>query len=110
MSSERPFYAVLLYPQAVEALGAAITPHLREGDLGPHLVCKQINTSGALFELRFDGQGANGKPVEIEMMLPHGFIRMVLSVRGEDSFGFSPGRFAPPSPGGEAPGDPASGQ
>lgn len=94
MSGERPVYAVLLFPQAVEALGDAIAPYLRTERFGPHLVGKRISSTGPYFELAFDGQSPDGRPVEIQMMLPHGFIRMVFSVQGEGRFGFEPGRYA----------------
>lgn len=88
MTADHPFYAVLLFPQAVEALGTAIASYIRSGDFGPHIVCKQVSTSGPYFEMTFDGEDKDGKPVEIEVMLPHAFIRMVLSVRDEGGFGF----------------------
>lgn len=88
MSADQPFYAVLLFPQAIEALGNAIAGYLRDGDLGPHLVCKRIDATGAFFEMVFDGRDPQGKPVDIEVMVPHNFIRMVMSVRGEGGFGF----------------------
>lgn len=94
MSTDRPLYAVLLFPQAVEALGDAIAPYLRSERFGPHLIGKRINSTGPYFELAFDGQNADGQPVEIQMMLPHGFIRMVFSVHGEGRFGFEPGRYS----------------
>lgn len=88
MTVEHPFYAVLLFPQAVETLGTAIASHIRSGDFGPHIICKQINATGPFFEMKFDGEDKDGKPVEIEVMVPHAFIRMVLSVRGDGGFGF----------------------
>lgn len=87
MPTEHPFYAVLLFPQAVETLGAAIASHIRTGAFGPHIVCKAISANGPFFEMVFEGL-SEGRPVEIEVMVPHGFVRMVLSVRGEGSFGF----------------------
>lgn len=88
MNAEQPFYAVLLFPQAVEALGGAIATHIRSGAFGPHVVCRQIGSSGPFFEMVFEGTEGDGQPVEIEVMIPHAFVRMVLSVRGEGVFGF----------------------
>lgn len=87
MTTEHAFYAVLLFPQAVETLGAAIASHIRTGTFGPHIICKTISANGPFFEMIFDGH-SEGRPVEIEVMVPHSFVRMVLSVRGEGSFGF----------------------
>lgn len=89
MSNESSSVAVLLFPQAVEAIAGALGGHIREGDFGPHILCRQVNSNGPYFEMLFDGQDASGRPVEMEVMLPHGYIRMVMSVRGEDSFGFA---------------------
>ena len=88
MTADHSFYAVLLFPQAVETLGTAIASHIRSGDFGPHIVCKQISATGPFFEMTFDGEDKDGKSVEIEVMIPHTFIRMVLSVRGDGGFGF----------------------
>lgn len=88
-SNENPSVAVLLFPQAVEAIGGALGGHIRDGDLGPHILCRQVNANGPYFEMLFDGQDAAGRSVEMEVMVPHGYIRLVMSVRGEDSFGFA---------------------
>src|SRR6185312_15577596 len=37
-----PNYAVFLFPQAVESLGPAIKPYLREAPVGQHIVCAEI--------------------------------------------------------------------
>lgn len=88
MNAGQPFYAVLLFPQAVEALGGAIAKHIRDGAYGPHMVCRRIGSSGPFFEIVFEGTDGDDRPVDIEVMIPHGFVRMVLSVRGEGVFGF----------------------
>ena len=47
--TETPYYAVFLYPQAVEVLGEPIKPYLVDGPGGPHILCAEIDSSGALF-------------------------------------------------------------
>lgn len=89
MSNDQPSVAVLLFPQAVEAIAGALGGHIREGELGPHILCRQVNSNGPYFEMIFDGQDAAGRAVEMEVMVPHGYIRLVMSVRGDDSFGFA---------------------
>jgi len=42
-------YAVFLFPQAIEMLGEPIKPYLRDAPGGPHIVCAEIDASGALF-------------------------------------------------------------
>ena len=83
-------YAVFFFPQALEALGDAITPYLVEGGGGTHLLCREIDTGGALIEMTLDGMAANGDVVELEIMVPSSMVRMIVSVRGEEAFGFGP--------------------
>ena len=83
-----PNYAVFLFPQAIEALGPAIKPYLREAPVGPHIVCAEIDASGALFEMTLIGQGPNGQPLELEIMVPSSMVKLVMSMHGEHEIGF----------------------
>ena len=83
-------YAVFFFPQALEALGDAIKPYLVEGQGGLHVLCREIDTAGALIEMTLDGQSADAKPMQIELMVPHSMVRMVVSARGDGLFGFAP--------------------
>ena len=87
--SDKPMYAVFLHPQAVETLGEAIKPYLTETAGGPHLICAELDTGGALCEMLLHGKDANGAAVEVELMLPLGMIMLVVSVRNNGAaFGF----------------------
>jgi hypothetical protein len=83
-------YAVFLHPQGLESLGAAIKPYLVEGPAGPHLLCAEVDSGGALFEMTLHGKDAQGKRVEVELMVPTGMVMLVVSVRRDESFGFGP--------------------
>ncbi|MBL8298614.1 MAG: hypothetical protein JNN30_09740 [Rhodanobacteraceae bacterium] len=83
-------YAVFLYPQAVEALGEPIKPFLLDGSGGPHIVCAEIDTSGPLFVMTLAGKDARGAPSELEIMVPHAMIRLVISVHSDQGIGFAP--------------------
>ena len=83
-------YAVFFFPQALEALGDAIKPYLVEGQGGLHVLCREIDTAGALIEMTLDGQSADGKSMQIELMVPQSMVRMVVSARGDSLFGFAP--------------------
>jgi hypothetical protein len=89
VSNPHPMVAVLLFPQAVEHIAGALGGHIREGELGPHILCREVNTNGPYFEMIFDGRDSAGKPVEMQVMVPHGYIRLVMAVRGDDPFGFA---------------------
>ena len=91
-------YAVFLFPQALESLGEAIKPYLVEGLGGVHVLCKEIDTAGALIEMTLEGQTADGAVVSIELMVPGSMVRMIVSARSDGAFGFGPRKtVAPPS-------------
>jgi len=83
-------YAVFLYPQALEILGEAILPYLHDGPHGPHVLCGAIDTGGALIDMTLTGRTADGQDVEIELMIPTGMVRMIVSARSDAMFGFGP--------------------
>ena len=83
-------YAVFFFPQALEALGEAIKPYLQDGSAGPHVVCHGIDTAGSLIELSLDGTTRDGQRVELELMVPSGMVRMIVSAHSDDVFGFGP--------------------
>ena len=83
-------YAVFFFPPALDALGEAIKPYLVEGMGGAHLLCREIDTGGALIEMTLDGLDDQGAAVELEIMVPSNMVRMIVSVRGDEAFGFGP--------------------
>jgi hypothetical protein len=87
--SEETQYAIYLHANALEALGEPIKPYLTQGPNGPHIVCTELDTGGALAEMCVQVNNAEGKPVVTEVMIPVGMIRMVVSIGGfDDRFGF----------------------
>lgn len=88
-------YAVFFFPQALEALGDAIKPYLVEGPTGAHVLCKEIDTGGALIEMTLQAPAADGKPSMIELMVPGSMVRMIVSAHSDGSFGFGPRKVAP---------------
>ena len=83
-------YAVYLHENAIEALGPAITPYLSQGPSGPHILCEELDTGGALCEMVVNLKDAEGRSVRTDVMLPVAMIRLVLSVgRIGDGFGFT---------------------
>ncbi|MDX1549741.1 hypothetical protein [Novilysobacter spongiicola] len=83
-------YAIFFFPQAIEALGEAIKPYLQgEGD-GAHVICRNVDTGGALAKMVLDGRTTSGAAVELELMVPTSMVRMVVSARSDESFGFGP--------------------
>ena len=81
-------YAVFFYPPALEALGDAIKPYLQEGPLGPHVSCREVDTSGAFIEMTIEGQNAQGEKLALELMVPGSMVRMIVSAHSDNEFGF----------------------
>ena len=88
-------YAVFFFPQALEALGEAIKPYLVEGPAGAHVLCKEIDTGGALIEMTLEVHAADGKSSLIELMVPGSMVRMIVSAHSDGSFGFGPRKAEP---------------
>lgn len=85
---DRSAFAVFLHQQAIDALGAAIKPYLIDSPAGPHLQCVEVDSGGALFEMTLVGKNAEGQSVEVELMLPIAMVKLVVSVKRDDDFGF----------------------
>ena len=83
-----PGYAVFFFPPALEALGDAIKPYLRDGPDGPHVPCREVDTAGAFVELTMQGETPDGQSVVVEVMVPTNMVRMIASVRSDTDFGF----------------------
>lgn len=81
-------YAVFFFPPALEALGDAIKPYLQDGPVGPHVPCREVDTGGAFIEMTLQGQAPDGRPVELELMVPGNMVRMIVSAHSDNEFGF----------------------
>jgi len=52
-------------------------------------MCREIDTGGAFCELELAGNTPEGKPLDVQLMIPTGMIRLVISTAGtEIDFGF----------------------
>ena len=89
-------YAVFFFPPALEALGDAIKPYLQDGPIGPHVLCREIDTGGSLIEMALDGISSEGASVQIELMVPGSMVRMIVSSQSDGTFGFGPRMQAAP--------------
>lgn len=94
--NEAAGYAVFFFPQALEALGDAIKPYLQDGPGEPHVLCAEIDTAGALIEMTLEGRAPDGKPIALQLMVPTGMVRMIVSAHSDAAFGFTP-RIATPA-------------
>jgi len=83
-------YFVFFHPQALEALGNPIKPYLLGEGENQHILCREVDTGGALIEMTLAGQTPDGKTVQIELMVPGSMVRMIVSAHGDEQFGFQP--------------------
>lgn len=83
-------YEVFFFPQALDALGEAIKPYLIDGPAGAHVLCTEIDTGGALLEMTIAGTTPDGKPLQLELMVPTSMVRMIVSAHSDGAFGFGP--------------------
>jgi hypothetical protein len=83
-------YIVFFFPQALEALGEPIKPYLLGTPGNEHVLCREVDTGGALIEMTLSGQTQDGKTVQIELMVPNSMVRMIVSAHGDEQFGFRP--------------------
>lgn len=81
-------YAVYLVDKVAEVLGPAVQPFLKSDASGDHFLATEVDTGGPLCELTLTGQDAEGKEMTVEIMIPMGMIRMVMSTVSDGKFGF----------------------
>lgn len=81
-------YTVFFFAPALEALGDAIKPYLRDGPGGPHVPCREVDTGGAFVEMTLQGQALDGRPIAMELMVPGNMVRMIVSTHSDNDFGF----------------------
>lgn len=86
--TDQTMYAVFMHPAALDALGEPIKPFLTDGPHGPHVVCREIDSGGAFFEMLLEGTAADGREIELELMIPTAMVRMVVSTHSDGAFGF----------------------
>src|SRR5690606_5594640 len=93
--------AVVFVPPSPEALGDAIRPDLQSGDgPDPHVVCSEIDAAGAFVEMTIAGRTPDGREASLELLVPSGMVRVIVSSQQSGDFGFRP--HTPSLPGAKA--------
>ena len=90
-------YAVFFHEAALEALGEAIKPYLRDSPRGAHVQCDGIDTGGSLLEMSLRRENRDGRWTVVELMVPTSMVRMIVSCQSDGTFGFGP-RETEPAP------------
>lgn len=97
-------YSVYFFPQALEVLGDDAKMFLNGEGERAHVICREIDTAGSLLEMTLDCQGPDGEAIEVELMVPSNMVRLIISTRGDGSFGFRPRTGGEPATAGTIPG------
>jgi hypothetical protein len=88
--SEQRIYAVYFHIASLDVLGDAITPYLTDAPEGKHLRCKEIDSAGGFFQSSLAGTSADGKPLDVDLLVPSSMIRLVVSASSSEiEFGFT---------------------
>lgn len=67
-------------------LGEVARPWLQVGDLGAYLLCKKVDSEGAYFQMTVELESKDDDEVEIEMNVPHHFIKGFFCVKDASAF------------------------
>src|SRR3546814_19462845 len=59
---------------------------------------RSIDTGGALLEMTLHDQDSQDRYVALELMVPTSMVRMIVSTRSDETFGFGPHVAAKPAP------------
>lgn len=81
-------YAVVLYEGAVEELGRIISLWIKRGEMGSYILAKKIDPNGPYFHLSIENTWPDGTMSEMELQLPHRFIKAVLYAADIKRLGF----------------------
>lgn len=81
-------YSVYLVDKAADALGPIVAPFLKKDDSGDHFIASEVDTGGSFCELTLHGQSAEGTPLNVEIMIPMGMIRLIISDTLQERIGF----------------------
>lgn len=82
-------YAVALRDGAAEELGPAFTTLLlhKTKDQYYFLACK-IDPNGSYFHMTIAQDGPDGKPADMDIQIPHHYVKYVLSAADMKALGF----------------------
>ncbi len=77
MLKEESIWGVVFTNNGLEELGEEIQPYLSEESHGRYILCKEVDMSQPYLRVLIDYQYSDGSPFEIEMYIPHRYIKLV---------------------------------
>ena len=87
MSSSK-VYAVVLFDQAAEELGQLVTLWLKRSAIGCYIYAKKIDPNGHYFHMWLEDAAPDGSTLEMELQLPHQFVKAVFYAADVKRIGF----------------------
>ncbi len=81
-------YAVVLYDQAVEELGNLVALWLKRSDMGSYIYAKKVDPNGPFFHMLLEHTAPDGVTREMELQIPHGFVKAIFYAADVKSIGF----------------------
>ena len=80
---------VLLFDEAIVALGEAIKPYLSEGPIGHFIYCRSATQVGSFMDMVFDASRSGGRIKEdMRVSIPAHFVKFVVSAENDLPIGF----------------------
>ena len=90
MPSKKRVISVVLSEQGAVDLGGVLKLWLKSGGLfGPYVNCKSIDPNGPYFVMIIEEQ-AGSEIVDIEVQIPHGYVKAVIHAPALKKLGFVP--------------------
>lgn len=89
MSSPK-VYAVILFETAADELGRLVALWLKRSEMGSYIYAKEINPDGPYFHMVLEHTGPDGIAHEMELRIPHAFVKAIFHSADKKSLGFLP--------------------
>ena len=81
-------YAVVLFDGAADELGNLAALWLRRSDVGCYIYAKKIDPNGPYFQMWLENSAPDGSNLEMELQLPHQFVKAVFYAADVKRLGF----------------------
>lgn len=87
-------YGVLLTDEGWSQLEEALTPYTSQGEIGKYIYCKNVHPDGPYFVIEATAHNRpstfqpEGSSLDVEMLIPHRFVKFVISASDKAHIGF----------------------
>lgn len=88
--SKSKVYAVVLFETAAEELGSLVAIWLKRSEMGSYLYAKKVDPDGPYFHMVLVNTDPDGMDQEMELQIPHAFVKAILHAADKRALGFLP--------------------